>query len=163
LKADALAIYLVMLHLYKTRPLRNDDVVANVRVGQEKLIERSGFCDNTVSKAVKVLELEGLIERFPNRKKYGEFGTNQYFLLRPMRRCPSDLLSRPANEPLVVTRKTGQDGKSSVIKNIFYANSVGYFLIPSCIVQERTARWSLANMTGAELRLYISLLYAVHR
>src|SRR6266481_5979261 len=55
--ADALAVYLVLLHLYKSRSLTDKAMLASVRVGQEKLRERTGYtgnpCHSPKSKTVR--------------------------------------------------------------------------------------------------------------
>jgi len=73
----SLAVLLVLLHLNKNRQLRDSQVLASVRVGQEKLIEKTGYSKNIITKAVVELFDKQFIKCLDHRKKRGEFGTNE--------------------------------------------------------------------------------------
>ena len=50
------------------------------------------------------------------------------------------------------------DGEPLLAARNVYLRRVPYFTVPSCVVKEHTFNWSLAKLTGSELRLYISVL-----
>jgi DNA-binding MarR family transcriptional regulator len=137
LSSPALAVLLTLLNQNKNKEVKDTDVIATVRVGQEKLIERTGFGKNTITDAVTELEKKLYLKRVENRKKKGEFGTNGYILCNPQN-----------GEPLAASR-TPYMGKVAR----------GYFTVPDCIVKETGYNWSLAKIGESELRLYTVLLY----
>ena len=81
-----------------------------------------------ISRAIKGFQETHFVEPVKHRKKYAEFGTNEYILCNP-----------ETSIPLMA--------KQSVI----YGNKLHYFTFPICVVTEHTANWSLAKMTGSEL------------
>ena len=52
-------------------------------------------------------------------------------------------------EPLLVNGQT----------NVIPANQIRYFTYPSCIITSHDENWSLARMTGSEIRVYFSLCW----
>lgn len=165
LPADALAVYLVLLHLYKSRSVRDQSqLLASVRVGQQTLMDRTGYRRDAVITAIKRLDKAGFISQEDRRKKRGEFAANEYCLCRPSQKPKFDLLGHSKIEAETLTVKYQvKNGKPIRVRNIFYAHGIGYFLMPSCIIKEHAAHWSLAHMTGTELRLYVAMLYLVNR
>lgn len=131
---------LVLLQISKNRPVREYESIANVKVGQEKLIERTGYTKNVISKAIKGVQAEAFIEPVKHRKKYGEFGVSEYTLCNPETGIP--LMAK---------------------KSVIYGNKLPYFTFPMCVVTEHTANWSLAKMTGSDLKLYVCILYLANR
>jgi DNA-binding MarR family transcriptional regulator len=137
LSSPAIAVLLTLLNQNKNKQVKDKDVIATVRVGQEKLIERTGFKKNTITKAVNELEEKLYLKRVENRKKRGEFGTNEYILCNPQ-----------DGEPLAAARYP-------YMKKL----ATGYFTVPDCIVKETEYQWSLAEISPSELRLYTVLLF----
>jgi hypothetical protein len=43
--------------------------------------------------------------------------------------------------------------------NVLPANRIRYFSYPTCIITSRDERWSLANLTGSEIKLYFCLCW----
>ena len=43
--------------------------------------------------------------------------------------------------------------------NVIPSNGLKYFTLPSCVIKETNERWSLANMTSSEIRLYFSICW----
>lgn len=127
---------MVLLQICKNRPLKSSGPIAEVKVGQKTLIERTGFSINTITKALQELEGRRFIRSIDNRKKSGEFGANEYLICNPL-----------DWEPRVTA------------KNLMYENKLPYFLVPACIVTWHAANWSLAKMTGSEIRLYVCVLW----
>lgn len=140
LEADALSVLLALLQICKNKPIKDCDPIANVKVGQEKLIERTGYTKNVISKAIKGLQGQKFIEPVKHRKRYAEFGANEYILCNP-----------EDGIPLMAHR------------SVVYGNRLPYFTVPMCVVTEHTANWSLAKMTGSELKLYTCILYLANR
>src|ERR1035438_2934817 len=52
----SIAVLLVLLHLNKNKQVRDSQCFASVRVGQEKLTEKTGYSKNVITKAVCELE-----------------------------------------------------------------------------------------------------------
>jgi DNA-binding MarR family transcriptional regulator len=140
LESDALSVLLVLLQIHKNKPLKDYDPLANVKVGQERLIERTGYSKNVITRATRGLQKGKFIERVTHRKRYAEFGANEYILCNP-----------DTGTPLMA--------KQSVI----YGNGLSYFTFPICVVTEQTANWSLAKMSGSEIKLYVCILYLANR
>jgi 5S rRNA maturation endonuclease (ribonuclease M5) len=141
LTAPSVAVLLVFLQLNKGRPLKDDQPLATVRIGQKSLAERTGYSKNVITKAIAELEVKLFIKCMgDNRKKYGEFGTNEYLLCNPA-----------DGEPLPAAR------------NVYLNKKIGYFTVPAVVVTEITTKWSLAHMSGSDLRLYTSILYLANR
>jgi len=140
LNADALSVLIVLLQLHKSRHLRDSEPLATVKVGHEKLMQMTGYSTNIITRAVKELVKRQLIEVNENRKKRGEFGTNDYIFRRP-----------DNGEPLRAE------------KDVMYGNRISYFTFPSCVIREVTAHWSLAKLSASELKLYVAVLYLADR
>ena len=140
LESDALSVLLVLLQISKNKPVREYEPSANVKVGQERLIERTGYSKNVITRAMKELQDNKVIEPVTHRKKYGEFGANEYILCNP-----------ETGIPLMAHR------------SVVYGNKLPYFTFPMCVVTEHRANWSLAKMTGSGLKLYVCILYLANR
>jgi DNA-binding MarR family transcriptional regulator len=141
LSSSAIAVLLTLLYQNKNKQVKDSEPIATVKVGQEKLIERTGFKKNTITKAVTELQEKLYLKRVENRKKKGEFGTNEYFLCNPQ-----------DGEPLPASR-------TPYLRKL----TAGYFTVPDCIVKETNYNWSLAKISESELRLYTVLLYLANR
>jgi CHC2 zinc finger/Toprim-like len=79
---------------------------------------------------------------------------NQYLLLKPGSPTLIPDLLDPTRmemdrEPLMVDDQV----------NVLPANRILYFSYPTCIVTSRDERWSLANLTGSEIKLYFCLCW----
>jgi len=140
LNTDSLAVFLVLLHIHRNKPRKEYEPLATVKVGQEKLTQRTGYSKNAITNAVKELKQRRFIELIAHRKKRQEFGTNEYIFCHP-----------DSGEPLPAQR------------SLLYGNGLPYFTMPSCIIKEHQANWSLREMTGSEIKLYIGILYAANR
>jgi hypothetical protein len=140
LDSDALAVLLVLLQINKNKAVKDYEPIAKVKVGQDTLMQRTGYSTNVITRAVKGLQNRKFIEPDRHRKKYSQFGTNEYQFCSP------------------------EDGALLMAKqNLMYGNRLPYFTFPVCVIQENTANWSLASMTGSELKLYTCILYLANR
>lgn len=141
LQANSLAVLLVLLHIYKNKAHTGiQPTIATVRVGQEKLIQRTGYSRNIITKAVEQLENARFVATIPHRKKRKEFGANEY------------ILRRPDNGDALLPERS-----------LMVGNGLGYFTFPACVIKEHEAHWSLANMTASELSVYASVLWLANR
>jgi DNA-binding MarR family transcriptional regulator len=139
LDSCSIGVLLILLQI-NNRPVKAHDSLATVKVGHEKLMERTGYSTNVITKAIKGLQNRKFIEVARHHKKYGEFGANEYILCHP-----------EAGMPLTAKR------------DVVYGNGLPYFTFPECVVKEHTANWSLSNMSASELRLYVCILYLANR
>lgn len=141
LKPDALAMFLILFELGSAQHKSRKGPYVEVKITQKLLMDRSGFSKNVISGAMRKLEEKKLISKATSRKKYGEFGANVYTLLNP-----------GTGKPL-----------PSLAKNFLLANAVQYVKIPTCVIKEHVADWSIANMSGSELRAYVSICWQANR
>lgn len=74
---------------------------------------------------------------------------NVYWLLKPSTMVPTLADPEMHREPLLVNGQT----------NVIPANQIRYFTYPSCIITSHDENWSLARMTGSEIRVYFSLCW----
>ena len=79
---------------------------------------------------------------------------NVYWLLKPGPPTMIPDLLDPTRmemqrEPLMVDHQI----------NVLPANRIKYFSYPTCIITSRDERWSLANLTGSEIKLYFCLCW----
>lgn len=140
LDSNALSVFLALLQINKNKAVKDYEPFATVKVGQERLMQYTGYSQNVITKAVQGLQDKKFIEPNTHRKRHGEFGTNEYTLCSP------------------------EDGTPlTACRSVMYGNQLPYFTFPVCVVTEQTANWSLAKMTGSELRLYISILFLANR
>src|SRR5580704_7822436 len=116
LDPSALKALTILHHVYKaTKKFQpGEEVHAIAKVGQGKLIERTGYSRSTISRALKSLRKAGYIATIADRKLKKKNGSSvaRYILLRPDTR-----------EPLFKSAKG----------NILYANKLPYFTVPVCI------------------------------
>jgi 5S rRNA maturation endonuclease (ribonuclease M5) len=136
LSPSSLTILLVLYEIAKGLQGKHSDPLASVTIKQKLLIERTGFSKNVITKAAQDLQAKRFIKLAEQRKKYGEFGVNKYFL------CDSI---------------TGEPFKTREGFKFLYANDAAYFNIPVCIVRETAANWSIAKLSGSALAVYVSL------
>ncbi len=134
-----LKVLLVIFKSVSAKRAAVSEEVATLKISHKTLIERTGYSKNTITKAINGLQQKNLLLRLgQQRRKYKQFGVNEYTIL--------DSRTGTALMP---------PGKGN---NLLYGNSIPYFTVPKCLLQEPGARWSLANMTGAEASLYLSAL-----
>jgi 5S rRNA maturation endonuclease (ribonuclease M5) len=142
LKPNALTMLLILLEVARAKQSRNRDPIIEVKIAQKRLEEKSGFSKNAITAAMKELEDKKFLRRVSDQRRMrGEFGANVY------------LICNPADaEPLV-----------SNCKNFLYGNRVRYIRLPKCVVAESSPPWSLAKMTGSEVRLYVTLCWLANK
>jgi hypothetical protein len=138
LSAPSLAALLVLYETAKSLKGRASEPLASVTIKQKILIERTGFSKNIITQAAQELEDQRFIKLEGQRRKYGEFGVNKYFL------CDSS-----TGEPF--TTKPGF--------KLLYANHASYFNLPVCIVRESAENWSIAKLGSSALAVYVSLSF----
>ena len=140
---NALAVLLTLYETAKNRKATDKQEFASLVISQKRLIERTGYSKNVITKAVRELEAASFIRASAgDRRKYGEFGVNRYVLCDPQ-----------TSEPLRVVPGL----------RLLYGNAISYFNLPVCIVQESVPHWSIAKLTGSELVLYVALVYCANR
>src|ERR1022692_4193076 len=139
---NALAVLLVLYECAKSLKGKPKEPLASVRIKQELLIERTGYSKNIITGAVENLEDKRFIKFEPQRKKYGEFGVNKYFL------CDSS---------------TGEPFKTTPGVKLLYANHASYFNLPICLVREPAANWSIANLGGSAIAVYVALSFLANK
>jgi 5S rRNA maturation endonuclease (ribonuclease M5)/DNA-binding MarR family transcriptional regulator len=137
-----LTILLVIYEIAKGLQGKHSDPVASVTIKQTLLMERSGLSKNIITSAVRELEAQQFIKRAEQRKKYGEFAGNKYILCDP---------------------STGDPFKTRPGWKFLYANDAAYFNIPVCIVRETAANWSVANLSGSALAVYVALSWLANK
>jgi 5S rRNA maturation endonuclease (ribonuclease M5) len=146
LRRAELKVLVTLLHLHKSRAKRRrrDATIASLKVPQAELMETTGYTRAaTISEAVQGLQEAGFVQIVWDRTgstKRGE-ASAEYILTDPDTR-----------EPLPVT-----PGKSNVLGSL----GMTYFTIPVCFVTS-VAHWSLARLTGSEVRLYIAMLWTAN-
>jgi CHC2 zinc finger/Toprim-like len=79
---------------------------------------------------------------------------NEYWLLKP---GPPTLFSDVADPLLMEMRREPLMVGGQI--NVLPANRIRYFSYPSCVITKCNERWSLAHLTGSEIRLYFSLCW----
>jgi hypothetical protein len=142
----------VLLLLYRdfnqrhrgTHSTSNGDV-PSIKISQAKICARTGLGRTSVSSAVADLVERRFIRVDRDRKGQSRdlqthrqlFGVSRYEPLNPNTRLPLVHVS----------------GKS-----LLYANGQSYFRVPTCVIQESDAQWSIAKLSSAELRAYVSIL-----
>lgn len=141
LSDSALSVFLVIILSHRYRLARVNGIDATVTVGHDRLSQRTGLHRNTVNSALRELKRAGYLQAVPHRKKHGEFGATEYVICNPA-------LQQPMLES----------------KSLMWKNNQSYFLVPRCFVMESDERWSLAKLSGTEVRLYLTfLLFASYR
>ncbi len=143
LSARALAVLLYILYVAKGQAgKKQHQILAAAKVTLKSLTERTGLSKNTITEATKELDAKGFIKRITGgRRKRGEFGANEYLVCNPS-----------SGEPLL-----------AIGSNLFLPNKVRYVNVPKCLVTEFAADWSLAQLTGSEIRLYVAVLWLANR
>jgi hypothetical protein len=164
LKADALAVWMVLLHTHRNKMLslkpdkRRNELFARIRIGHVKLMQYTGYSINTITKAIKSLTEIGFISHQPERKTLNRF--------KPRKRETGGSVTTEyyLNNPDVFEIGYGRlsfETKGQI--NIIPTSKIPYFTYPSCVVKETDQQWSLAKMSGSELRLYVVLLWMANR
>ena len=110
-------------------------------MGHRTLAERSGLSKNSITEGMKALEDHLFIQQASTRRKHGEFGTKTYAICNP-----SD------GEPL-----------SAGSRNFFHSHGIRYSPLPNCIVLETSANWSLAQLSGSEVKAYVALCWFANK
>jgi DNA-binding MarR family transcriptional regulator/5S rRNA maturation endonuclease (ribonuclease M5) len=139
---NALAVLLVLYECAKSLKGKPKEPLASVRIKQELLIERTGYSKNIITRAVQELQDKRFIKFEAQRKKYGEFGVNKYFL------CDSS---------------TGEPFKTTPGVKLLYANHASYFNLPICLVQEPSENWSLAKLGRSAVAVYVALSFLANK
>ena len=159
LDAHALAVLIALLHSYKITPKSErtsyEDATIFVRQYPEpgkkltgrSLMERTGLCRRDLSRGIKQLRERGFLLTItnlkrPERSKAGRLVCQGYVLL-------------DASSGTVL-----QAGEAT---NVLFSNKLPYFTFPKCLVTELEKRWSLAALTGPELRLYLVALWLANK
>lgn len=111
------------------------------------LTERTGLSRRDVSRAITKVKKKGFIDTISNlrreeRSKRGRLLCQGYLLLDAI---------------------WGNVLKSGEEPSVLYSNHVPYFTFPQCLVLESSKRWSLAEMTGPEIRLYLTVLWLANK
>jgi 5S rRNA maturation endonuclease (ribonuclease M5) len=132
----------VLYEIAKSLQGKHSDPLASVTIKQKLLIERTGFSKNVITQAARDLVAKQFINRAGQRKKYGEFAGNKYFLCDP---------------------STGDPFKTRPGVKLLYANHAAYFNLPVCIVRETAAKWSIAKLSGSALAVYVSLSWSANK
>jgi hypothetical protein len=79
LKADALAVWMVLLHTHRNKMLslkpdkRRNELFARIRIGHVKLMQYTGYSINTITQAIKRLTEIGFISHQPERKTLNQY------------------------------------------------------------------------------------------
>lgn len=137
LKPDQLAMLMILYETAQGQQRSNISGYAQAKIGYDLLEQRSGRNKNTVSSG-----LNGLKGRFitwdSTRKKYARFGANEYTIINP-----------GTGEPFEATK--GQD--------FIFHSGMQYFTIPGVLIKSHLMRWSIAQMSSSELRLYVALCW----
>lgn len=118
------------------------DPIASVTIKQSLLMERSGLSKNIITRAARELEAQQFIKLAEQRRNGGEFGVNKYLLCDP---------------------STGDPFKTRPGWKFLYANDASYFNLPVCIVREPAANWSIANLSGSALAVYVALSWLANK
>jgi hypothetical protein len=139
---NCLAVLLVVYECAKGLMGKPKEPLASVRIKQKLLTERTGYSKNIISQAVHDLQVKRFIKFECQRKKYGEFGVNKYFLCDP---------------------STGEPFRTTPGVKLLYANHASYFNIPVCLVREPAANWSIANLSGSALAAYVALSFLANK
>jgi 5S rRNA maturation endonuclease (ribonuclease M5) len=143
LPAAELRVLIVLLHIHKSQARgRGPDVTtASVKVLQSELMRRTGVRSQaSMSKALHGLQEAGFVQIVWDNKgstKRGEV-SSEYILTDPETR-----------EPFPVLYRSG---------NVLGALKMRYFQISICLLTS-AAHWSLANLSGSEVKLYIAMLW----
>lgn len=142
LGASALSVLLIILQSARERRPHPSEQSVEVTIRHKLLQQRSGLSKNIISAALEKLEDSGFIKRISGaRKKHQRFAANTYLVCNPQ-----------TGEPL---RATGG--------NFLHRNGVHYLNIPKCIVMESSADWSIARMTGSQVRLYVAFCWLANK
>jgi 5S rRNA maturation endonuclease (ribonuclease M5) len=134
-------IALLYMHKAQARQRGPEVSIASVKVTQLKLMRRTGIRSQTsMSMALHGLQEAGFIEIVwdnTGSNKRGEM-SSEYILTDPETR-----------EPLPVIYRRG---------NVLGALGLRYFSISECLLTS-AAYWSLANLSGSEVKLYVAMLW----
>ncbi len=148
MSAHALKVLIVLLYLQKAKQkYRPNDEFAIVQVSQKSLMEKTGYKRRTITKAIKELKETRYVSVMYDRKgsrKNGS-GAAEYVL-----RIPDPWIPMKSHALRV------QQGS-----NLLFANGIQYFTLPMCLITEPTARWFLANLSGSQTKLYLTILAKV--
>jgi hypothetical protein len=149
-KADAIKVLLVLLQRHKTQSkndrrrgeysckhIPNPEAVA--KVTQKDLAKATGYTLRTISSAIKSLREIGYIQvtrvRSLSRKRAADG-------------CQYTLMNPATNEPLA---NTGG--------NVLHGNGLLYFSLPKIVLDAKRERWSMASMSSAQWKLYVSICW----
>jgi DNA-binding MarR family transcriptional regulator len=135
-----LSVLLVLLTSNRWRKVKESDAYAAVGIGHQTLIQRTGLSRDMISRAIKDLIAHRFIQNPGNRNDRGEFVTPKYILCNPADGAPLKAAQNPC-----------------------YQSGLRYFTAPTCIVSQVDAHWSLANLPGSAIKLYVSALYLANR
>jgi DNA-binding MarR family transcriptional regulator len=142
ISAASLKVLTVLMYTFKGQNRFTHTPTA--KVGQIRLIERTGYSRRQVSTAIKSLQQDGYINPVADRKgrRLNGSGVATYGLLKP---------------------DTGTSLSVDKPGNVLPNNDIPYFTVPECIVKESHHPWSLANLTGSGTTLYFAALYLANR
>lgn len=138
LSPSSLAILMVLYESIKNRAARPVGSNVEIKITQKLLRIRGGLSKNTPGKAIKELCAKHFIQNSAPRNKHGHFGVYTYTLRDPQ-----------SGLPLVWPRGS----------NVLLGNKVRYIKLPRCMVKESGAIWSIAGMSGSELRMYAAVTW----
>ena len=138
IKAPALSVLLVMHSTaQRPHPYRAVDTEVSLRMTSQFLQKKTSWSKDKITQATR--DLDGLFinrtEAAP-RKKGGTFGSSEFEILNPDERTP---LLWKGNKAILVD------------------NKVRYFLFPRCVVEETGERWSLFNLSPANVLVYTAI------
>lgn len=122
--------------------------VPSIKISQAKICARTGLGRTSVSSAVADLVKRRFIRADRDRKGQSRdlkthrqlFGVNRYEPLNP-------------NTGLPLVHVAGE--------SLLHANGrLSYFRVPTCVIRESDAQWSIAHLSSAELMAYVGVLSA---
>ncbi len=137
-----LTVLLVIYEIAKGLRGKHSDPLASVTIKQKLLMERTGLSKNIITSGARQLEAQQFIKLAEQRRNGGEFGVNKYLLCDP---------------------STGDPFKTRLGVKLLHANHASYFNLPVCIVREPTANWSIANLSGSALAVYVALSWLANK
>jgi hypothetical protein len=148
LSAVALKVYTALLHTYNVTPkqIRLMYPDATVRVSQERLEPHTGYGRRGISRGTSELKSIGYVSSLSNlygkRSRKGKLQCQEYILLDP---------------------KWGNVLEAGSESHVLYTNKVSYFTIPRCLVTDHEKRWSMAQLTGSQFMLYLTIAWRANR
>jgi hypothetical protein len=142
LTPSALSILLILFEEGHAKHTTSAGSPLEVLVDLKEMMDLSGYSKDVVTKATNELEDKKFIQPNRTREKDGQFGSKSYVLCNPTYGLP---LKTPPG------------------KNFLYANKVQYIKIPADVIKRKDQRWSLAKMSGSEIKMYVSLCWLANR